>query len=718
MVSDSPAPGYDQAIKLWDTRTNRELLTLRGHTHGVNAVSWSPDGRRLVSASADSTIKVWDTQTGRETLTLRGHTGEVGGVSWSPDGRRLASAGMDGAIRIWDVSPGFAAERSPLLLPELERRLAADSHRLADLQLRAETLARLGRWEQAAADWTEAAKLQGDEAPLWFQAGWWVAGPFPTDASFPGESAADIDPVQPMPEGSHPALRWRAVVPTADGGLDLRPLDPGAEKSVGVLVRVYSPREQPVAALLHGATDLSFWLNGRPEHDGPRPSDEEGVPVTLRAGWNTLLFRVVSAPPRIAFACGSPRRWQTGACSWNCRPLGRGPDAGAGRPGPGAQPACSAAPGGALSRRHADGLRRLGQREQAAAEDREARSCYERLLALHPDDAGVAGEFAELPLPRLDHWEVLEPVEMASAGGTTLEPQPDGSILASGKKPLPETCTITARTRLPTIAAVRLEVLPDPSLPRHGPGRALNGNFHLDEFRLTAAGVGSPQTSRPVIFRAAWADFFEPGWPVTAVLDGNPATGWSVHPKAGRPHVAVFEVKDPLHTANGTILTFTLEQHYRDEEWQEHNMGRFRLSVTADPRAVLEEQVGSHPARVQRECLDQAGCSLLSARGMAARPCGIEEGRGSPWRGQRLGATAAHLDVRTARPTLRAGQRRRLDRAIQGVPRNGPTRQGLRRRDPGGGAAAAGPRRAARSPGPLRGAEAVGGRSRRLRPGH
>ena len=62
-------------------------------------MAWSPDGKRLATASWDKTAKVWDAASGQELLTLKGHTGMVISVAWSPDGKRLATASDDKTAR-------------------------------------------------------------------------------------------------------------------------------------------------------------------------------------------------------------------------------------------------------------------------------------------------------------------------------------------------------------------------------------------------------------------------------------------------------------------------------------------------------------------------------------------------------------------------------------------------------------------------------------------
>jgi WD40 repeat protein/tRNA A-37 threonylcarbamoyl transferase component Bud32 len=101
----------DQTIKLWDTGTGKEILTLGGHEKQVTSLAFSPDSKRLVSGSMDRTVKIWDTATGREQQSLEGHAEAVTAVAYSSDGRHVVSGSRDKTVRVWDADAGRTTAR-------------------------------------------------------------------------------------------------------------------------------------------------------------------------------------------------------------------------------------------------------------------------------------------------------------------------------------------------------------------------------------------------------------------------------------------------------------------------------------------------------------------------------------------------------------------------------------------------------------------------------
>jgi RNA polymerase sigma factor (sigma-70 family) len=119
-------PGIDSGastVRLWEAAAARKLLELEGHTGGVTAVAFAPDGRTLVSASHDAMLRYWDPATGKlvrkvqvpdDTVPdrppddrVRGiHCGGVLSLAYSPDGRMLASGSADGTVWVWDAGTG------------------------------------------------------------------------------------------------------------------------------------------------------------------------------------------------------------------------------------------------------------------------------------------------------------------------------------------------------------------------------------------------------------------------------------------------------------------------------------------------------------------------------------------------------------------------------------------------------------------------------------
>jgi WD40 repeat protein/serine/threonine protein kinase len=113
----------DNSARVWDVETGRELLQLKGHTAPVTSAAFSPDGTRLLTGSRDNSCKLWDTArlfeardaaaklpadqalasvpTGKEILTLSSHSQEATAVTFSPDGRYVLTGSRDGTAILW-----------------------------------------------------------------------------------------------------------------------------------------------------------------------------------------------------------------------------------------------------------------------------------------------------------------------------------------------------------------------------------------------------------------------------------------------------------------------------------------------------------------------------------------------------------------------------------------------------------------------------------------
>jgi hypothetical protein len=140
------------SVLVLDTTTDRVSHTLIGHTADVVGIAFSPDGRRIATASYDRTIKLWDTATGREVFTLRGHTAGLFVLAFSPDGHRIVSGGIDNSARVWDATPLPAGVLQAQDAQHRRQREALKGLATAteDVQ-RAQKLALDARWDLAAA---------------------------------------------------------------------------------------------------------------------------------------------------------------------------------------------------------------------------------------------------------------------------------------------------------------------------------------------------------------------------------------------------------------------------------------------------------------------------------------------------------------------------------------------------------------------------------------
>ena len=220
-----------------------------------------------------------------------------------------------------------------------------------------------------------------------------------------------------------------------------------------------------------------------------------------------------------------------------------------------------------------------------------------RRTELKPDfESWLAETSAQLKSAQDDN--LIQPSEARTESDTVLTRQPDGSWLASGERP--QFDVYTANLSLPpepesgsqtSIAAVRLDVLTDSSLPAKGPGRADNGNFVLSEITIdVAAGDGKSQPRR-VGFSSATADHSQKGYDVAKAIDGTEdVKGWAIGGGTGKPHWAVFTLEGPIHTtAVAQTVTIRLSQQYELKGQTPHLVGRFKLTLLSPEQLRLQE---------------------------------------------------------------------------------------------------------------------------------
>ncbi|OAX37139.1 WD40 repeat-like protein [Rhizopogon vinicolor AM-OR11-026] len=98
--------GYERFINIWDAETGELVSTLKGHTNSVNCVTWTADGKTLISGSVDHSIRTWNTSTWKQIAVLAKHTSSVYAIALSPNDHILASASYDGTARLWNLKNG------------------------------------------------------------------------------------------------------------------------------------------------------------------------------------------------------------------------------------------------------------------------------------------------------------------------------------------------------------------------------------------------------------------------------------------------------------------------------------------------------------------------------------------------------------------------------------------------------------------------------------
>jgi uncharacterized protein DUF1553/uncharacterized protein DUF1549/cytochrome c len=177
-------------------------------------------------------------------------------------------------------------------------------------------------------------------------------------------------------------------------------------------------------------------------------------------------------------------------------------------------------------------------------------------------------------------WVGFEPVEFSSSGSSQLERLPDNSLLARGAGQPEDIYTIKGRASLSGITAIRIEALPDLSLPRGGPGRDPYGNFSLQGIEVEVGSALEPSNKTDLVFASVRSDedrgedLLKRAWSVDATKD-----------KVRLPRQAVFTAKTPFGYPGGTLIEMRLKHKGK----QGQAIGRLRVSITtsAKPESIV-----------------------------------------------------------------------------------------------------------------------------------
>lgn len=194
-------------------------------------------------------------------------------------------------------------------------------------------------------------------------------------------------------------------------------------------------------------------------------------------------------------------------------------------------------------------------------------------------------------------WETLKPTKML-ANHQRIRTLYDNSLLTSGPNPENDFYTILLPTKLRLITGLRIEAMRHKTMTEGGIARSNSGNFVLTDVAVTLVDPDDKQKRIALKINSGSATFEQGGYKINGVFDSDSKSGWAVY--AGKPvdknHTAVLRFEQPAEIPENMLVEIVLRH---DSQHEQHNLGRFRLSLTEAPKPKLSDEQDDLVAAIQ-----------------------------------------------------------------------------------------------------------------------
>jgi hypothetical protein len=188
-------------------------------------------------------------------------------------------------------------------------------------------------------------------------------------------------------------------------------------------------------------------------------------------------------------------------------------------------------------------------------------------------------------------WEPMTPTGVEAKDGVDLRIQKEGVLYAKGVAPDKTDYVIKLPGQIKPLTGLRIETIPDVSLPSGGAGRSDSGNAVLTRITLRKG-------DEEIALNAASADYTQGSFSPNGVLDKDDNTGWAFHPDVKTPHHLVIQTASPVPNPEATPLTLTIE--FRSTH-KAHQLGKFRISSTTSGQPAGRQGVPAEIAAILKQ---------------------------------------------------------------------------------------------------------------------